>query len=477
MGLRHQERVDCMNHALKNALKQLFDLCDIDGSKVVKGKVCTSEERELLKKECIHYLSYLSASDGTISEYEAEFITEYFGYTISAEALREYINENHTYTTEFEQKAPQTLKRFIVQDNDLYEKNGELEKSASESYIEVFECLGKEFLVCDGEATQQEIDDFTTYTSMLRRYKSLNASFPNKIRGVIDVSEIHPGEQVPVFNEKGEREESLDELLDELNDLVGLEIVKKDVNSLIHLQEIKRLRKSRGLKEIPVSNHLVFYGNPGTGKTTVARLLARIYHVMGILSKGQFVEVDRSGLVAGYVGQTALKVQEVVEKSLGGVLFIDEAYSLTYSNNGNDYGQEAVDTLLKAMEDHRDDFIVIVAGYPELMAQFVDSNPGLRSRFNKYINFEDYNVNQLTLIFQIMCKNSGYIPTDEVLDYSRLIFEKKYKNRGKNFANAREVRNFFEKAMMRQADRLFSIQNPTNEQLSTLELSDVEGIC
>ena len=198
---------------------------------------------------------------------------------------------------------------------------------------------------------------------------------------------------------------------------------------------------------------------------------------MGILSKGQFVEVDRSGLVAGYVGQTALKVQEVVEKSLGGVLFIDEAYSLTYSNNGNDYGQEAVDTLLKAMEDHRDDFIVIVAGYPELMAQFVDSNPGLRSRFNKYINFEDYNVDQLTLIFQIMCKNSGYISTDEVLDYSRLIFEKKYKNRGKNFANAREVRNFFEKAMMRQADRLFAIQNPTNEQLSTLELSDVEGIC
>ena len=186
--------------------------------------------------------------------------------------------------------------------------------------------------------------------------------------------------------------------------------------------------------------------------------------------------MDRSGLVAGYVGQTALKVQEVVEKSLGGVLFIDEAYALTYSTSGNDYGQEAVDTLLKTMEDHRDDFIVIVAGYPELMARFVDSNPGLRSRFNKYINFEDYDVEELGKIFEIMCKNAGYLTTSEALEYALSVFERKYKNRGKIFANAREVRNFFEKAMMNQADRLFSMQNPTNEELCTLVLSDVAGI-
>lgn len=465
-----------MNSALKNAIGQLFDLCDPNGAKVLDGRLNNSTYRDVLKTECIDFLSYLSASDGTISEYEAQFIEDYFGFSISAKELRAYIDKNNTYTMEFEQKPPQVLIRLLEEDNEKYTNMGELALSASEAYINVFECMGKEFLVCDGEATGQEVEDFSTYTSMLRDYKREKAIFPNKVRSAIDISNINPGENIPKFNEKGEREESLEELLEELNSLIGLQVVKNDVNSLIHLQEIKQLRKVRGLKEIPVSNHIVFYGNPGTGKTTVARLLARIYHVMGILSKGQFVEVDRSGLVAGYVGQTALKVQEVVEKSLGGVLFIDEAYALTYSTNGNDYGQEAVDTLLKAMEDHRDDFIVIVAGYPDLMSQFIDSNPGLRSRFNKYINFEDYNVEELGEIFKIMCKNSGYIPTEEVINYSSTVFENKYKNRGKNFANAREVRNFFEKAMMNQADRLFAVNNPTNEELCTLVLSDVQGI-
>ena len=465
-----------MNHALKKAVKELFALCDINGGGTSGGNINHSIEREKLKKECINYLSYLSASNGVISEYEAAFIQEYFDYVISAEDLRAYIDSNNTYTTEFEQKEPEMLLSFLSQDNEKYKEQGELTSSYGEAYISVFECLGKEFLVCDGESTQEEVNDFTTYTTMLRTCKNRVAIFPNKTKSAIKTDEIYPGQNIPKFNENGEREESLEDLIEELNNLVGLQVVKNDVNSLIHLQEIKQLRKSRGLKEIPVSNHLVFYGNPGTGKTTVARLLARIYHVMGILSKGQFVEVDRSGLVAGYVGQTALKVQEVVEKSLGGVLFIDEAYALTYSNNGNDYGQEAVDTLLKAMEDHRDDFIVIVAGYPELMARFVDSNPGLRSRFNKYINFEDYKVDELCKIFKIMCKNSGYTPTEAALEYATAVFENKYKHRGKNFANAREVRNFFEKAMMRQADRLFYIENPTNEQLCTLELNDVQGI-
>lgn len=464
-----------MNRELKRAIEELQNLC-LPETANPDGRKINSVDLVNLKKECINYLSYLSASDGTISEYEAEFITNYFDYSFSAESLKKYIEENNTYTTEFEQTVPDVFQKLLDKDNVAYIQNGILASSNSEAYIKVFECIGKEFLVCDGEATESEVKDFSIYIEMLKQYKNKNAQFSGKIRSSINVENINAGKNIPKFNEKGEKEESLDDLLSELNDLIGLQMVKNDVNSLIHLQEIKRMRIARGLKEIPVSNHLVFYGNPGTGKTTVARLLARIYHVMGILSKGQFVEVDRSGLVAGYVGQNALKVQEVVEKALGGILFIDEAYALTYSESKNDYGQEVIDTLLKAMEDHRDDFIVIVAGYPELMAQFVDSNPGLRSRFNKYINFEDYNVDELGQIFKVMCKKSGYYATEDVINYAISIFEKKYKNRGKNFANAREVRNFFEKAMLNQANRLYYVENPTDEDLCTFELDDVQNI-
>ena len=433
-------------------------------------------EKEQLRKEFLDFISYLSASDGVIATFEAEFLNEYFNIVMTAEELRKYIDSNNTYSSSFEQTVPQTLRNFIERDNKLYEETGHIDLLYSKAYIDVFLCVGKEFLVCDGDASEAEISDFTIYTTMLMQFYESNYKGTEKIESAIITDKVDAGMNVPRFDENGEREKSLEELISELNSLIGLEMVKKDVNSLIHLQEIKKIRKLRGLKEIPVSNHLVFYGNPGTGKTTVARLLAKIYHAMGILSLGQLIEVDRSGLVAGYVGQTAIKVQEVVKSALGGVLFIDEAYALTYSQNGNDYGQEAVDTLLKSMEDNRDNLIVIVAGYPELMAQFIDSNPGLRSRFNKYINFEDYNPKELLEIYKVMCKNAGYRCEQDVLDYVAEYFEKKCKKDVGNFANAREVRNFFETAVIKQADRLFSIENPTNEELSTLILSDVKNM-
>ena len=268
--------------------------------------------------------------------------------------------------------------------------------------------------------------------------------------------------------------EKLEDLLAELDSLCGLDKVKQDVKSLINLVKVRKLRQQAQLPTPPMSLHLVFMGNPGTGKTTVARLLSRIYHSIGVLSKGQLVEVDRSGLVAGFVGQTALKTQQVVEKALGGVLFIDEAYALVNQENGNDFGHEAIEVLLKNMEDHRDDLIVIVAGYTDQMETFIHANPGLESRFNKYFYFEDYTPPQLLAIFQSICQKNGYLLTDSGEQWLKEALEQMHRERDENFGNARDVRNLFEQALSRQADRVAQLESPTREQLMELTLEDLK---
>lgn len=268
---------------------------------------------------------------------------------------------------------------------------------------------------------------------------------------------------------------TLEILLQQLQSLIGLNEVKQEVSTLVNLLKLQSMRKQHGLPEIPLSRHLVFVGNPGTGKTTVARLLAEIYHQLGILSNGQLIEVDRSGLVAGYVGQTALKTQEVIQSALGGILFIDEAYTLAKSDSSNDFGQEAIDTILKAMEDHREDFVVIVAGYPDLMRAFINSNPGLKSRFNKYIYFQDYNPEELLNIFKSQCKNAGLILEDGASEIAFDYLQKTYEHRDSNFANGRSVRNYFERVLSNQANRLAMQAVVSETDLVTLSKDDVQS--
>lgn len=271
----------------------------------------------------------------------------------------------------------------------------------------------------------------------------------------------------------GEKKPETDPMED-LNELIGLTGIKHDVRELYDFTKIQKLRKDAGMKTVPVSMHLVFTGNPGTGKTTVARILARLYKQIGVLSTGQLVECDRSGLVAGYVGQTAVKTQKKIEEAMGGVLFIDEAYSLARSaDQGTDFGQEAIDTILKAMEDHRDEFVVIVAGYTKPMETFIHSNPGLQSRFNKFIEFPDYTVDELLAIFDLNCRKYEYVPDPEAREQVKTLLMLRKAQMPENFANAREVRNLFETIITNQARRIAVLEHPTKEEMQRITLEDL----
>jgi len=261
---------------------------------------------------------------------------------------------------------------------------------------------------------------------------------------------------------------------EELNSLIGLGSVKREVRSLANFVKLQKQREAQGLKNAKVSYHLVFYGSPGTGKTTVARIVGRIYKDLGVLKKGHTVETDRAGLCGQYVGQTGPKTDSVIMKALDGVLFIDEAYALTpEGGNGNDYGQEAVSTILKRMEDYRDRLVVIVAGYKDEMHRFIDSNPGLQSRFNRYIDFPDYSAQELKDIFKMYLKKNQYALAPDAEEYLSEMLDYAVAHKDRNFGNARFVRNMFEKSIQEQANRLSNVNNATKAQLTTLTKEDI----
>lgn len=423
-------------------------------------KRLNEDQRMEIKSDLIKIL-LLFRNEEEISLYDG------FGYALSILVLHypdKYLEmfNNIKVLSESEQKS---LAKEILKSDDKHFENNDvssqnfvlkstdiLSSGNADKMKKAFYEFAEIFVKGDGIVTEQET----------KTLKFLSKSFFKEQK-----NETKPLQAVEFSKNE------LDTILEELNSLVGMENIKSDIHSLINIINVNKLRTKEGLPEQKLSLHSVFIGPPGTGKTTIARILSNIYHSLELLPENNFVETDRSGLVAGYVGQTAIKTDNIITQAKNGILFIDEAYTLKRSNSDNDYGQEAIDILLKRMEDFRGNLIIIVAGYETEMNYFINSNPGLKSRFNRYFYFKDYDSTELTEIYRRIAEKSGFILKDEALKTLHSLFEKLCSAKDDKFGNARLARNIFEKTFEKHANRTAYIAPITREILTTIEAADI----
>lgn len=493
---------------------------------------------ETYKTDMINFLIYLAYSDGRLNKEEVKYINSLTGLCFNEQDISKYADKWGLKTESIKDRPPMSLEPFVrsnigPETGEISNRYYDL----ISLYVTTFNYVGNDFISCNKDIAKGEIEALSSYIMMIKAYIDIingriedykptiefkpgskvktepkpqyveaqeNSDMINgdriyrddkvskeESRVIIRHNNAPDDMNIDINNEKSvdvkkinntdevkqvidTEDINLEVLLDELNQLTGMESVKVEINNLINLLKICRIRQEKGLKLPPTTNHLIFLGNPGTGKTTVARILSKIYHGLGILSKGHLVEVDRSGLVAGYMGQTSEKVMEVVERAKGGILFIDEAYALASGKQEGDFGKEAIDILNKAMEDYRDDLIVIAAGYHDEMQDFLDANPGLRSRFNRTIEFPNYNAEELVTIMINRAAKLDYEFSDDAIKFVKEKFENVLACPPENFGNARSVRNYLDRAINNQANRLVKEANFKEDELMLIKLCDVE---